>query len=121
MIELGANDALRGLPVSVAQAQLLKQVELCQAAKAQVLLVGMMAPPNMGKRYGEAFAGMYREVAQQTGAGLVPFMLKGVADRPDARDWFQADGLHPQAKAHPIIRDTIWPGWETLLLGRNGR
>jgi acyl-CoA thioesterase I len=118
VIELGANDALRGLSVKVAQAQLTQLVQLSQAAQAKVLLVGMMAPPNMGKRYGDDFARMYRDVAASTRAGLVPFMLQGVADRPDAREWFQADGLHPLAKSHPVIRDTIWPGWQALLLGR---
>jgi acyl-CoA thioesterase-1 len=117
VIELGANDALRGLSVKVAQAQLNQLVKLSQAAQARVLLVGMMAPPNMGKRYGDDFARMYQQVSASTQAGLVPFMLQGVADRADARDWFQADGLHPLAKAHPIIRDTIWPRWQALLLG----
>jgi acyl-CoA thioesterase I len=118
VIELGANDALRGLSVKVAQDQLSQMVKLSQAARARVLLVGMMAPPNMGKRYGDDFARMFQTVSADTRAGLVPFMLKGVADRPDARDWFQTDGLHPAAKAHPVIRDNIWPGWEALLLGR---
>jgi acyl-CoA thioesterase-1 len=118
VIELGANDALRGLPVKVARAQLGQLVRLCQDAKARVLLIGMLAPPNLGKRYGDEFAAMYTQVAQDSGAGLVPFMLKGVADRADPREWFQADGLHPKAVAHPTIRDTIWPAWQALLLGR---
>ncbi len=118
VIELGANDALRGLPVKVARPQLGELVKLCQQAHARVLLIGMLAPPNLGKRYGDEFAAMYAQVAQESGAGLVPFMLKGVADRADPREWFQADGLHPKAVAHPTIRDTIWPAWEALLLGR---
>jgi acyl-CoA thioesterase-1 len=118
VIELGANDALRGLPVKVARAQLGQLVRLSQDAKARVLLIGMLAPPNLGKRYGDEFAAMYAQVAQESGAGLVPFMLKGVADRADPREWFQADGLHPKAVAHPTIRDTIWPAWQALLLGR---
>ncbi len=118
VIELGANDALRGLPVKVAGQQLGAMVQQCQQAGAQVVLVGMLAPPNLGKRYGEAFAAMFSDVAQAHRVRLVPFMLKGVADRPDAREWFQADGLHPLAKAHPTIRDTIWPTLEASLLGR---
>ncbi len=118
VIELGANDALRGLPVKVARAQLGQLVRLCQDAKARVLLIGMLAPPNLGKRYGDEFAAMFSQLAQDSGAGLVPFMLKGVADRADPREWFQADGLHPKAVAHPTIRDTIWPAWQALLLGR---
>lgn len=121
VIELGANDALRGLPVKVAQQQLAEMVKLGQGAGARVLLVGMLAPPNLGKRYGESFAAMYTDVATLAKVPLVPFMLKGVADRPDARDWFQSDGLHPLGKAHPTIRDTIWPALEASLLGREPR
>ncbi len=118
VIELGANDALRGLSVAVARTQLGQLVDLCQAAKARVVLVGMMAPPNLGKRYGDAFAQMYADVARERSTGLVPFMLKGVADRAEPREWFQPDGLHPKAVAHPTIRDNIWPAWEASLLGR---
>jgi acyl-CoA thioesterase-1 len=118
VIELGANDALRGLSVNVARTQLGQLVALSQAAKARVVLVGMMAPPNLGKRYGDAFALMYADVAHEHSTGLVPFMLKGVADRADPHEWFQPDGLHPKAVAHPTIRDTIWPAWEASLLGR---
>ena len=89
-----------------------------QQAGAKVVLVGMMAPPNLGRRYGDAFAAMYADIARTPGVHLVPFMLTGVADRADARDWFQADGIHPQAKAHPIIRDNIWPALSASLLGR---
>ncbi|MEY4766115.1 MAG: hypothetical protein RI907_2788 [Pseudomonadota bacterium] len=121
VIELGANDALRGMPVTVAQAQLGKMIRASQQAGARVLLVGMLAPPNLGKRYGDAFAAMYTDLARETGSGLVPFMMTGLADRPDAREWFQADGLHPLAKAHPVIRDTIWPAWQASLLGREVR
>jgi acyl-CoA thioesterase I len=77
--------------------------------------VGMMLPPNFGQRYGKDFADLFSQVAQARKTALVPFFLKGVADRPDARDWFQADGIHPQAKAHPVMADLIWQGLEPLL------
>lgn len=118
VIELGANDALRGLPVASTVSNLTSMVKASQAAGASVLLVGMQVPPNYGKRYTTEFAQAFESVARSTGASLVPFMLKGVADRPDARDWFQSDGIHPQAKAHPLILDVIWPGLKPLLLGR---
>jgi acyl-CoA thioesterase-1 len=118
VIELGANDALRGLPLKATQDNLLAMIKLCQNQQAQVLLVGMQVPPNYGKRYTDDFAALYVHAAKDTRSALVPFMLAGVADRPDAKDWFQADGIHPLPKAHPIIRDRIWAGLKPLLLGR---
>jgi acyl-CoA thioesterase-1 len=115
VIELGANDALRGLSLKATQANLQAMVDQSKAAGAQVLLVGMMLPPNFGQRYGESFATVFSDVAKASKVALVPFMLKGVADRPDAREWFQTDGLHPLAKAHPIILNNIWPTLSRLL------
>lgn len=115
LIELGANDALRGLALKVTQDNLDDMTRQCQATKAKVVIVGMMMPPNFGQRYGETFAAVFADVARHRKASLVPFMLKGVADRPDALSWFQADGLHPLAKAHPIILNNIWPALGALL------
>lgn len=116
VIELGANDALRGLSLKVTQDNLSKLVSLAQAQRARVVLVGMQMPPNFGQRYAEQFSSMFNAVAQAHQVPLVPFMLAGVADRADARDWFQADGIHPQAKAHPVILDrNIWPVLQPVL------
>lgn len=115
VIELGANDALRGLALKSTQTNLQTMVDQSTAAGAQVLLVGMMLPPNFGQRYAESFAAVFTDVAKAKKVTLVPFMLKGVADRADARDWFQADGLHPLAKAHPTILNNIWPSLSKLL------
>jgi len=115
IIELGANDALRGLALKATQENLDALTRQCQAAKAKVLMVGMMMPPNFGQRYGETFAAVFADVAHSRKVALVPFMLKGVADRPDALSWFQPDGLHPLAKAHPIILNNIGPALEALL------
>jgi acyl-CoA thioesterase-1 len=115
VIELGANDALRGLALKATQANLQAMVDQSKAAGAQVLLVGMMLPPNFGQRYGESFATVFSDVAKASKVALVPFMLQGVADRPDAHEWFQADGLHPLAKAHPTILNNIWPTLSRLL------
>jgi len=121
IIELGANDALRGLPLKSSQEHLQAMMSACQQVKAQVLLLGMMVPPNYGKRYTEDFAKLYADLAQQNKAGLVPFFLKGVADRADARDWFQADGIHPLPKGHPIMMEQVWTALKPLLLGHQPR
>jgi acyl-CoA thioesterase-1 len=117
VVELGANDALRGLPLDGTRNNLSQMVGLSQKAGARVLLVGMMVPPNYGKRYADDFAALFERVSTERKVPLVPFMLKGVADRPDARDWFQADGTHPLPKAHPVILDVIWPRLQPLLRG----
>jgi acyl-CoA thioesterase-1 len=121
VIELGANDALRGLPMGSTMSNLRSMVVACRASGARVLLVGMQVPPNFGKRYTDEFARGFESVSKEQKVSLMPFLLKGVADRPDARDWFQADGIHPQAKAHPIILDGVWAELAPLLLGRQAR
>jgi acyl-CoA thioesterase-1 len=74
-----------------------------------VLLLGMQVPPNYGRDYSARFARLYVDVAQTSKAGLVPFMLKGIADAPDSLKWFQADRIHPVEAAHPLILNNIWP------------
>lgn len=115
VVELGANDALRGFPLRVTQDNLRAMVEASQAAGAKVLLVGMRVPPNYGRRYADDFAELFVSVSRERKAALVPFLLKDVADRPDARDWFQPDGIHPLAKAHPVMLDHVWMGLKPLL------
>jgi acyl-CoA thioesterase-1 len=112
VIELGANDGLRGLPVTAAEANLRNMVALARQNKAQVLLVGMRMPPNYGRAYTERFFGMYQELSTQLKAPLVPFMLEGVADKPAL---FQTDRLHPLAAAHPTILANIWPKFSALI------
>ena len=86
-----------------------------ELAGARVLIAGMMVPPNFGRKYEADFAKMYADVAAARHAALVPFIFKGIADRPDADDWFQADRIHPIAKAHPIILDNVWAQLKPLL------
>jgi acyl-CoA thioesterase-1 len=112
VIELGANDGLRGLPVPSAEANLRAMIAAAQAQKARVLLVGMRMPPNYGRAYTERFFGMFKTVATSTRSPLVPFMLEGVADKPAL---FQQDRLHPTAQAHPIILNNIWPTFEKMV------
>lgn len=115
VIELGANDALRGFPLKSTHENLLQMVTACQAAGARVLLVGMRVPPNYGRKYADDFAELFAQVSRERKTALVPFLLKDVADRPDARDWFQPDGIHPLAKAHPVMLDHVWSGLRPLL------
>jgi acyl-CoA thioesterase-1 len=115
VIELGANDALRGLALKNTQDNLQAMIGQSQQAGAQVVLVGMMVPPNFGKHYTDDFSHLFGKLAGQNKTALVPFLLQGIADRPDARDWFQADGIHPQAKGHPIMLNQVWQALGPLL------
>ena len=115
VIELGGNDALRGLPLKNTQDNLSAMAQAAQKAGAKVLLLGMQVPPNYGRQYAEQFAQLFVSVAQKNKTALVPFLLKGVADRQDATAWFQADGIHPLAKAHPQMLDNVWPALQPLL------
>ena len=115
VIELGANDGLRGQPVAAAEANLRNMIEMASQNKARVLLVGMRMPPNYGREYTERFFGMYKALSAKYKAPLVPFMLEGVADKPKL---FQSDRLHPSAEAHPIILANIWPTFAALVKAR---
>ena len=108
VIELGGNDALRGLPLDMTRANLLAMAQAAKAAGAKVMLVGMQLPPNYGARYGQDFAALFATVARAEGAALVPFLLAGVADVPDADKNFQPDRIHPLASAHPRLLATVW-------------
>lgn len=115
VIELGGNDALRGLPMKMSKDNLLAMSRAAKAAGAKVLVVGMQMPPNYGAAYGREFAAVFEQVAKEEKASLVPFLLKGVADRADAESWFQSDRIHPLAKAHPQMLDNVWPALKPLL------
>ncbi|ABR89030.1 acyl-CoA thioesterase I precursor [Janthinobacterium sp. Marseille] len=112
VIELGANDALRGLSLIATQQNLRTMVAASKKAKAKVLLVGMQIPPNYGTDYTRQFAELYPKIAKETKSALVPFMLKDVADKANL---FQADRIHPSAEAHPVILNNIWPQLKPLL------
>lgn len=104
VIELGGNDGLRGLTPTQMSANLTAMIEKARVGKAQVLLLGMQIPPNYGKRYADMFQRVYGEVAQNTGVGLVPFLLEGVGGQ-DSR--MQADGIHPNRAAQPILLEQV--------------
>jgi len=117
ILELGANDALRGLSLTASEANLKAMIEASQAAGAKVLLVGMRIPPNYGPDYSERFFTMFGKLAQQYKLPLVPFLLDGVVQRPD---WFQEDHIHPVAQAQPTMLDNVWPKLEPMIKGRAG-
>ncbi len=109
IIELGGNDALRGLPLQMTQDNLSHMTRQAQTAGAKVLLIGMQVPPNYGSDYATRFAGLFEQTARATGAALVPFLLKGVADGDDPTRLFQSDRIHPTAQAQPIMLANVWP------------
>ena len=115
VVELGGNDALRGLPLGMTRDNLAEMVRRGQAAGARVLLLGMQMPPNYGRAYAEGFAALYPEVAKAQQAALVPFFLRGVADAADPTALFQADRIHPSAPAQPRMLDNVWSVLRPLL------
>jgi len=115
LLELGANDALRGLPLTSTEDNLLQMTKAAQATGAQVLIVGIQVPPNYGSDYTRRFEAIFPKVASATKAPVVPFLLKGVADSPDAAMLFQADRIHPTAAAQPRMLDNVWPPLRKLL------
>ena len=112
VLELGANDGLRGLPLETMKANLNAMVEASRTAGARVLLLGMNLPPNFGPDYTIGFSQVYADLAKSRKTAFVPFFLEAFARD---RDMFQADGLHPVARAQPLIVDTLWPALKPLL------
>lgn len=115
VIELGGNDALRGLPLAMTEENLAWMVQAAQKAVAKVLLVGVQLPPNYGGDYGNRFSGLFEKVARQHKAAVVPFLLKGVADGPDPTRFFQADRIHPTEEAQAAMLQNVWPELKKLL------
>jgi acyl-CoA thioesterase-1 len=112
ILELGANDGLRGQAPEATRENLLAMVRAARAAKAKVLLVGMRIPPNYGPDYTEKFHASFVAVAHQTQTPLVAFLREGFADR---RDLFQADGIHPDVQAQSIMLDNVWGRLRPML------
>jgi len=112
VIELGANDGLRGLDLAQTRANLERMVEAAKAAGARVLLLGMRIPPNYGPDYTQGFERNYQALADEHDVALLPFLLEPIAMDRDA---FQADNLHPVADAQPKLRDHVWPALAPLL------
>lgn len=115
VIALGANDALRGQPIAGIRANLEQMVRTARSARARPVLVGIMIPPNYGIDYADQFRELYPSVAAKLDVPLVPFLLEGIADKPDL---FLADQLHPSAEAQPRILDNVWKVIEPQLRAR---
>lgn len=115
VIELGGNDALRGLALQHTEDNLVAMVQAAQQAGAKALLVGMQVPPNYGAAYTQQFAALFAKVARAHKAALVPFLLAGVADGPDPTASFQPDRIHPNAQAQPRLLANVWPQLVKLL------
>jgi acyl-CoA thioesterase-1 len=114
VLELGANDALRGLPISEAKANLQTILDLVKAKypDCKLVIVGMLAPPNLGPTYTKAFAAMYPELAKANDAALIPFLLEGVAADPELN---LGDGIHPNEAGQKIVAATVWEVLKTVL------
>ena len=112
VIELGANDGLRGLSIASTEANLRAMITASQKARAKVLLVGMQIPPNYGGDYTRQFAGVFPKLAKETRVALVPFLLEGLVDQPQL---FQSDRIHPNSEAQPLLLDAVWPHLQPLL------
>jgi len=112
VIELGANDALRGLALKTSQDNLQAMIDLARQQKAKVLLVGMQIPPNYGPDYTRRFAAMYQDLAKSNKVALVPFFFEGIAADLSL---FQADRIHPNEQAQPRLLDNVWPHLKPLV------
>jgi len=115
VIELGANDGLRGLPVAGLKQNLTEIITRAQARNIKVILTGMEAPPNFGPAYTSDFRGVYRQLAKEHDVVFVPFYLDGVAGIPNLNI---ADGIHPNAEGSRIVEKTVWAALEPLLTKR---
>jgi len=112
IVELGANDALRGVPLATTETNLRGIVDASQAAHAKVVLIGMYIPPNYGPDYSQKFHAVYERVAKDKKVPLVPFLLAGIEDKPSM---FQSDQIHPTVQAQPLLLNNVWPTLKPLL------
>lgn len=112
LIELGGNDGLRGLPLKLLQNNLSKMIDLSQESKAQPVLLGIQLPPNYGRRYTRAFAGIYPKLAQEHKIPVMPFILQGIGTDSSK---MQPDGIHPTGAAQTELLENIWPVVQPLL------
>lgn len=112
IVELGANDALRGVPLATTEMNLRGIVDASLAAHAKVVLIGMYVPPNYGPDYSQKFHAVYERIAKDKKVSLVPFLLAGIEDKPTM---FQSDQIHPTVQAQPLLLNNVWPTLKPLL------
>jgi acyl-CoA thioesterase I len=118
VIELGANDGLRGLEVAATEANLSEAIALAKQSGARVLLAGMKLPPNYGPEYSAAFEAVFPKLAKQHGVALLPFLLEGVAANPELN---QSDGIHPNARGTEIVARNVFGALQPLLAEAKAR
>jgi acyl-CoA thioesterase-1 len=118
VLELGGNDGLRGLSLVAMKDNLAAMIKASQAAGAKALLVGVRIPPNYGRDYTERFFSTYAALAREHKTALVPLIMDGFGE---STDWFQADRIHPSARAQPRMLDNVWPHLTPLLGQRVAR
>ncbi|MBR8033090.1 arylesterase [Burkholderia vietnamiensis] len=112
IVELGSNDALRGVPVATTEQNLRDIIAAARRSHAQVVLVGMYVPPNYGPDYTQKFHAVYTRLSKQLGVPLVPFLLAGIENKPEM---FQSDQMHPGEQAQRVLLDNVWPTLKPLL------
>ncbi|TCW80213.1 arylesterase [Burkholderia sp. SRS-46] len=117
VVELGSNDALRGVPLATTERNLREIVADAQRARAKVVLVGMYVPPNYGPDYTQKFHGIYTKLSKDLRVPLVPFLLAGIENKPEM---FQADQIHPTQQAQGALLDNVWPSLRPLLAKPRG-
>ncbi|CAN7251397.1 arylesterase [Polaromonas sp. LjRoot131] len=115
VIELGGNDALRGLPLDMTEQNLSAMTQAAKKAGARVLLIGMQVPPNYGSAYAATFSGLFAKIAKAEKVALVPFFLKGIADAADPTANFQADRIHPNEQSQARMLANVWPELKKLI------
>jgi acyl-CoA thioesterase I len=115
VIELGGNDALRGLPLDMTEKNLILMTQASKKAGARVLLVGMQVPPNYGSAYAATFSGLFGKIAKAEKVALVPFFLKGIADAADPVANFQADRIHPNEQSQAKMLANVWSELKKLV------
>ena len=115
VIELGGNDALRGLPLDMTEKNLTVMTQSAKKAGARVLLLGMQVPPNYGNAYSTTFYGLFDKIAKAEKVALVPFFLKGIADVDAAASNFQADRIHPNEQSQARMLANVWPELKKII------
>lgn len=115
VIELGGNDALRGLPLDMTEQNLSAMTQAAKKAGARVLLVGMQVPPNYGSAYAATFSGLFAKIAKAEKVALVPFFLQGIGDAADPTANFQADRIHPNEQSQARMLANVWPELKKLI------
>ena len=115
VIELGGNDALRGLPLDMSEKNLSAMTQAAKRSGAEVLLIGMQVPPNYGAAYATRFASLFSKVAKAEKVALVPFFLKGIGDTADPTANFQADRIHPNEQSQARMLANVWPELKKLI------